>query len=138
VEELQATSERHVIRLEVPDGPIEGRWDRDRLSQVFRNLLGNAVKYSPDGGEIEVMVEDRGHEAEVAIRDGGLGIDADSLPRLFARFVRAGAASGSVHGIGLGLYITKELIEAHGGRIQAESAGAGQGSTFRFTLPRSA
>ena len=135
VEEAQTTSDLHPIRVEAPDGPLEGSWDRDRLSQIFRNLLGNAIKYSPKGGEIVVRIEDRGLDADVSIRDHGLGISADVLPRLFERFYRADAASGTVKGIGLGLYITKELVEAHGGTIRAESEGPNRGSTIHFTLP---
>jgi signal transduction histidine kinase len=138
VEEARAASGRHAVRVEAPDGPVVGTWDPDRLSQVLRNLLGNALKYSPDGGEIVVRVEDRGTEAEVAVRDQGLGIESEALSKLFGRFYRAESVAQAIHGIGLGLYVTKELVEAHGGRIWAESGGAGQGSTFRFTLPLSA
>jgi signal transduction histidine kinase len=134
-EEAQATWERHTIRVEAPDAPLEGTWDRDRVSQVIGNLLGNAVKYSPDGGEILVRVRDRGDEADVSIRDQGVGIDAGALARLFDRFYRAEDVAGSIRGVGLGLYISKELVAAHGGRLWAESAGAGRGSTFHVTLP---
>ena len=134
-EEAQATSGEHTIRVEAPDGPLEGIWDRDRLAQIFRNLLGNAIKYSPDGGEIVLRIEDRGDRAELSIRDHGLGIEAAALPKLFDRLYRAESSTGGVKGIGLGLYITRELVEAHGGRIWAESEGPGHGSTFRFTLP---
>lgn len=138
VEEAQATSDRHVVRLVGPDRPLVGAWDRDRLGQVFRNLLSNALKYSPEGGEVLVRIEDRGDGAAVAIRDSGLGIDADALPRLFDRFYRADADAGAVQGVGLGLYISRELVEAHGGRIWAESAGRGRGSEFHLLVPYAA
>ena len=134
-DEARATSERHTIRVEAPGHPLEGSWDPDRLGQIFRNLLGNAVKYSPDGGEILVRVRDRGDGAEVSIRDRGLGIPPEDVAKLFDRFYRVGSASAGIHGLGLGLHITRELVEGHGGRIWAESDGPGRGSTFVFTLP---
>jgi PAS domain S-box-containing protein len=135
-EEAQATTEQHTIRLDAPPGPVVGVWDRDRLGQIVRNLLGNAVKYSPDGGEILVRIEDHGDTAQVSIKDGGIGMEVVTLEYLFGRFYRANAVAGRIKGVGLGLYITRELVEAHGGHIWAESAGPGQGSSFHFTLPR--
>ena len=134
-EQAQATTERHTICFQAPDGALEGRWDPDRLDQVFRNLLGNAIKYSPDGGEIRVHVERSDGEASVTITDYGLGIAAEQQPRLFDPFYRADGRAGGLPGLGLGLYITRELVEAHGGRIEASSDGDGQGSTFVVRLP---
>jgi signal transduction histidine kinase len=134
-EEAQAASQRHTIRVEAPDRPVEGSWDPDRLSQVFRNLLGNAVKYSPEGGEIVVTVRELGDDAQVSIRDRGLGIAPEDVSKLFERFYRTGSAAALAQGLGLGLYIAKELVEAHGGRMWVESDGPGQGSTFHFILP---
>jgi signal transduction histidine kinase len=114
--------------------PIVGSWDRDRLGQVLDNLIGNAIKYSPQGGEIVVRVEATGDRGQVRIEDHGIGIASDVLPRLFERFYQ-GQAPGISTGLGLGLYIARMLVEAHGGRIWAESE-PGQGSVFVITLPR--
>jgi two-component system, OmpR family, phosphate regulon sensor histidine kinase PhoR len=131
-----ALSEEHAVVVEVSEGPLEGWWDPDRLGQVLHNLLTNAIKYSPSGGEVRVRVEDLGQQARVSVADQGIGIAADALPRLFNRFYRteAAAASGTT-GLGVGLYIAKSLVEAHGGQIWADSGGEGHGTTFTFTLP---
>jgi signal transduction histidine kinase len=96
--------------------------------------LLNAIKYSPDGGEIVVRIEDQGDQAQVSIRDHGIGIATEALPRLFDRFYRIEGATGAAPGLGLGLHITRALVEAHGGQIQATSS-VGHGSTLTFTLP---
>ena len=125
---------QHALHIEAPQFPIVGSWDRDRLGQVLDNLIGNAIKYSPEGGEIVVRVEATDAEGQVRIEDQGIGIAGDVLPRLFERFYQ-GQDPGVSTGIGLGLYIARMLIEAHGGRIWAESE-PGQGSTFAISLPR--
>ena len=134
VDQLQAQTEGHRLRMDAPDRLPAGRWDPDRIGQVLSNLLSNAIKYSPDGGEILVRVEDGGTEARVAVTDHGLGVPPDALPRLFDRFYRVGSASGSARGQGLGLYISRGIVEAHGGRIAVQSQ-PGIGSTFSFSLP---
>src|SRR5262249_33667505 len=116
-EQARGRTSAHTIRVDVPDRPIVGTWDRDRVGQVLANLLSNAIKYSPDGGEILVRVEDLGQEAMVSVTDRGLGIAADQLAKLFDRFYRVRDTAAGVEGLGLGLYITRELIERHGGRI---------------------
>jgi PAS domain S-box-containing protein len=138
VEQVQAQSTIHPIRLDAPAGRLEGEWDGDRLGQVFQNLLSNAIKYSPEGGDIDVRVRDLGIAAEISISDRGVGIAPDLLPRLFDQYYRVNGASAEVTGLGLGLYIARELVEAHGGRIWAESGGEGRGSTFRIRLPYAA
>jgi signal transduction histidine kinase len=116
-----------------PETPVVGTWDRDRLGQVLDNLLGNAVKYSPQGKEIVVRVAIVDGEARLCVRDQGDGIPAATLPSLFERFFRADNA-GSASGLGLGLYIARMLVEAHGGRIWATSE-PGEGSVFTIALP---
>lgn len=115
-----------------------GLWvlgDFNRLEEVFRNLLGNAVKYSPDGGEIRVSMQVRDDVAIVSVRDNGLGIPADQLENVFEGFFRASNLAGrDPGGMGLGLYICKEIMERHGGRIWAESC-EGEGATFYVELP---
>ena len=109
--------------------------DRDRLEQVLGNLLENAVKYSPDGSDVTVTVEDRGDSLVTAVCDRGIGIPADELAQVFERFHRGRQVSSTNYGgLGLGLYITKQIIERHGGSIWVESK-EGQGTTFYFSLP---
>jgi signal transduction histidine kinase len=110
--------------------------DRSRLLQVFRNLLSNAEKYSTPGTTVQVVVNATETDVSFMVVDSGPGIAQDDIPRLFQRFSRIRAAqTTSVPGSGLGLYITRRIVEAHGGRIWAESS-AGVGSRFGFSLPR--
>jgi signal transduction histidine kinase len=138
VTEAARATQRHWITLQTQHASIEGRWDRDRLAQVFANLLTNAIKYSPDGGPINVSVEWSGNpndDIAVAIRDEGLGIPAQDMPRLFTRYSRVGDGSHFHRsGLGIGLYITKEIVDSHGGRISVTSE-ANKGSTFTVSLP---
>jgi signal transduction histidine kinase len=133
-EQAQVASPSHRLRLESAEPSLQGSWDRGRLAQVFSNLLGNAIKYSPDGGEILLTIEDLGSAARVSVRDPGVGIPPVALPRLFDRFYRVPATAGQVQGLGLGLHVTKALVEAHGGSIEVESV-LGQGSVFSVTIP---
>jgi PAS domain S-box-containing protein len=125
----------HPMRIEIPDMPIIGQWDPDRLGQVLDNLLGNAVKYSPPCGEIVVRVTAAQGEARLSVTDQGPGIPSEVLPHLFERFYRGEHHAGDA-GLGLGLYISRMLVEAHGGRIGVRSA-LGSGSTFTIVLPLS-
>ncbi|CAN5708701.1 hypothetical protein BH23CHL3_BH23CHL3_06380 [soil metagenome] len=133
VERARVQDSGHTVRLIRPETPVVGTWDRDRLGQVLDNLLGNAVKYSPQGKEIVVRVAIVDGEARLCVRDQGDGIPAATLPNLFERFFRADNA-GSASGLGLGLYIARMLVEAHGGRIWATSE-PGEGSVFTIVLP---
>lgn len=128
--------ERARVDVVLANAPLAGEWDPKRVDQVLANLLGNALKYSPDSARVDITV-DRGADAvAVAISDRGLGIPAAELPRLFQRFYRTPQAHASgLPGTGLGLYVSAGIIAAHGGRLWAESPGEGQGATFRFTLP---
>ncbi|MGE3270393.1 MAG: PAS domain S-box protein [Chloroflexota bacterium] len=137
-EQARGQAQGHVIRVDGPDKPIIGRWDRDRLAQVMTNLLSNAIKYSPEGGEVLVTIERRPGDVLVAVQDRGLGIPVERLAHVFDRFYRVQETAAMAGGLGLGLYISKLLIGAHGGRIWAASDGPGQGSTFSFTLPLNA
>lgn len=135
VEEMQTLNPAHAIRLEAPTDPVVGSWDAGRIEQVIGNLLTNAVKYSPEGGEIVVRIETTSDEARVSVTDQGIGVLPEALPKLFERFYRApGGMATDRKGLGLGLYISKGIIEGHGGQVTAEST-VGTGSTFRFTLP---
>jgi signal transduction histidine kinase len=105
--------------------------DKERISEVVSNLLSNAIKFNKDG-EIFVSVEKKEDDnyALVTVRDTGQGIDSDILPSLFSKFI-----TKSFEGIGLGLYISKHIVEAHGGKLWAENNFDGKGATFSFSLP---
>jgi PAS domain S-box-containing protein len=136
VEEARALSEAHTIHLEMPDEPIIGVWDAGRLAQVVENLLSNAVKYSPDGGTIFVRVDATEDEARLAVIDEGIGVPPEALTRVFERFYRSDSGvAANRKGLGLGLYISRTLVEAHGGTITVEPLSPA-GSAFRMALPR--
>ena len=129
-----AVSERK-FHVTVPDGSKIVTGDRDRLEQVLGNLLENAVKYSPDGSDVTVIVEDKGDSYVTAVSDRGIGIPADELNQVFERFHRGRQVSSTNYGgLGLGLYITKQIVERHGGTIWVDSK-EGQGTSFYFSLP---
>ncbi len=120
------------VTLEVPDEAVWVRADPERIQQVLTNLLDNAVKSGPVMTPIEVVVEDRADGARVEVRDHGPGLSPTELGRVFDKFVRG--RTSSVSGTGLGLYISRQIIDAHGGCIRAETRG--DGATFSFELPR--
>lgn len=129
-----AVSERR-FQLNLPVGHKRVLGDRDRLEQVLGNLMENAVKYSPEGSEILVSVDDRGDQMLTSVADRGIGIPTDELGQVFERFHRGRQVSSTNYGgLGLGLYITKQIVERHGGTIWVESR-EGQGTTFSFSLP---
>jgi len=110
--------------------------DPDKLEDVVLNLVDNAIKYTPSGGKIQVSVSAGPNEIEFCVKDSGIGIKSTDAPELFNKFVR-GSGIAQIHpdGSGLGLFIAKSIIDAHGGRVWAESDGEGKGSSFKFTLP---
>jgi len=112
--------------------PVVGRWDQGRLEQVLHNLVGNAIKYGR-GQPVEIEATAACGHALVVVRDHGIGIDAAALPRIFDKFERSPRAAG-YGGLGLGLYIARQIVEGHGGTIAAESA-PGRGATFTVELP---
>jgi len=128
-------SDVHTLELHLPDEPLVARGDPDRLAQVVSNLLTNAIKYSPEGGTIEVSAERDGESVCVQVRDEGLGIPAVDQARIFTKFFRSEARARGIAGVGLGLAISREIVEAHGGRIGFTSE-PGAGSVFWFRLPR--
>jgi signal transduction histidine kinase len=141
VEAIQTTAPRHELTADVPPELVV-RGDRRRLEEVITNLLENAVKYSPAGGEITVRAgeeaEGAGRDAVVfSVEDQGIGIAPEDVERIFQRFYQVGAGTFSEGhvGLGLGLYIAQEIVERHGGRISVDST-PGRGSTFSVRLPR--
>lgn len=134
VAEHQAQTNRHTIRVDEPRHPVVGSWDRTRIEQVLSNLIDNAIAYTP-GGEITVRVEPHDEHARIVVSDQGPGIPAELEPALFERFVRLEAPGmNPVPGLGLGLFICRTLVEAHGGRIWVESAPL-SGASFVIELP---
>jgi GAF domain-containing protein/anti-sigma regulatory factor (Ser/Thr protein kinase) len=134
--EVAAVTAGITLRLEAETGQPPIPVDRDRINQVFDNLLGNAIKFSPRGGTISVEVKDEGEMIQLSVLDTGVGIPSDKLDRVFDRFYQVdGSATRRFGGAGLGLAIVRRIVEAHGGRIWVESE-EGKGSAFRFTLPK--
>ena len=130
-------SERHRLEVALPSVPLAVRGDRDRLAQVIGNLLSNAIKYSPDGGVVELVGEAGNGMVRVAVRDEGVGIPDDLQSQIFTRFFRGDAAASGIGGTGLGLAVSREIVEAHGGRIGFTSEER-EGSTFWLELPAAA
>jgi signal transduction histidine kinase len=110
--------------------------DPARIGHVFSNLLSNALKYTPPGGEVRVTAEPVGSQVEISVQDTGSGIPAQHIDRIFERFFRVPGQSGA-SGAGLGLAIAKEIVELHGGRLTVQSK-EGQGAKFTFTLSAAA
>jgi PAS domain S-box-containing protein len=131
---LADISPDHVFRLEGLETLPMVHGDPFRLTQVMRNLMSNAIKYSPDGGEIVIDAAVAGGTARLSIKDEGIGMTAEQQAHLFQKFYRADTSNTSIGGTGLGLAICKLIVEGHGGEIWVESA-PGRGSTFTFTLP---
>jgi signal transduction histidine kinase/CheY-like chemotaxis protein len=132
--QLDGAGQRLTVR--VPAEPVHLEADPVRLAQVLGNLLNNAAKYTDRGGEVQLTAERRGDEVVVAVRDTGIGIAAEQLPRLFEMFSQGAAATArSQGGLGIGLALVKGLVEMHGGRVSAHSDGPGRGSEFVVRLP---
>jgi signal transduction histidine kinase len=137
VAQWQMTTQRHVISLDTSCSSLVVHVDRIRIEQVLSNLLSNAVKYSPQGGPIEVALREKAepHIALLSIRDQGIGIPVSQQARIFGRFLRAeNARTMQITGTGLGLYVSRELVQLHGGHLWFESA-EGVGTTFFLMLP---
>lgn len=136
-ERMQTTTSGHTIRVQ-EGGPVLIEADRDHLEQVLNNLIGNAVKYSPDGGTVTVAAGTEDQDAVLSVSDKGIGIPEEELGSVFGLFYRSpDRRARDVGGMGLGLYISKEIVDRHGGRIWAESTH-GKGTTFHVRLPRRA
>jgi PAS domain S-box-containing protein len=127
---------RHRLSVELPSEPLFLHADLTRLGQAFANLLNNAAKFTPDGGTITLMAQQTGPTIEVRVRDSGIGVAPDMLPRIFDLFTQVDSTPGrSQGGLGIGLTLVRTLIEMHGGSVEAHSAGPGKGSEFLVRLP---
>jgi two-component system sensor histidine kinase VicK len=133
---IDATEEegRHRFTVDAPES-LTVRGDQTRLDQLLMNLVGNAVKYSPSGGEVRVALEGRDGAANIEVSDEGIGIPGDDLPNLGHPFVRGAGRASKFAGMGVGLYVARLVAEGHGGSLQLDSAGDGKGTTVKVKLP---
>jgi two-component system CheB/CheR fusion protein len=128
----------HRFELIVDAKVLNVTGDRTRITQVMNNLLNNAVKYTPNNGQITMRLAKTGHQAVITVSDNGIGIPPEMLPHVFDMFAQVGAAQGrSGGGLGIGLHIVKRLVEMHQGSVEAISEGDGKGSTFVIKMPLS-
>jgi signal transduction histidine kinase len=135
-ERVRPNAPRHPLSLRLDPMVGEMSGDRDKLTQVMANLLNNAVKYSPDGGEIVVSTRVEGNAAHIVVRDHGMGIPKEALETIFERYGRVESlATRHIQGTGLGLPIVRQIVQLHGGAVWVEST-VGEGSVFHVTLPR--
>jgi signal transduction histidine kinase/integral membrane sensor domain MASE1 len=126
---------QHTIACITPEGALMVNGDAMRLEQVLENLVQNAIKYSPDGGRVEVRIEQQNDTAWLCVSDEGIGIPDTAVPQVFDRFYRAPNVDPQrITGMGIGLHVVREIVTLHGGRVRVES-GEGEGSTFIVTLP---
>ncbi len=133
--QFQFDEKRVTLTINLPPHPVMLHADEDRIVQGLTNLVGNALQYTPENGEVTISLESTGNEARFSVKDTGIGIPPEHLPHIFDRFYRVDKSRSRAHGgSGIGLTIAKHLVEAHAGKIWAESAGEGKGSTFVFTF----
>ena len=132
----QATAKRITLRSSLPADLPPLHADEDRITQVLVNLAANAIQYTPEGGDVTISAARHTDEVHISVKDTGIGIPPEHIGNLFTRFFRVdkSRSRNAGGGSGIGLTVAKHLVEAHGGRIWAESAGEGQGSTFTFSL----
>ena len=129
-------SQQHSLTIDIPDREIALDADVVRLTQVFANLLNNAAKYTPRGGDIQIKVEQRDDSVDVRVIDNGIGIPQEMLPRVFDMFMQVDSSLERTQGgLGVGLSLVKRLVQMHGGTVEAHSKGAGTGSEFVVRLP---
>jgi signal transduction histidine kinase len=126
----------HQLELDLPPEPVRVLADPVRLAQVLSNQVNNAAKYTPDGGRISISARRSRDRAVLEVRDNGIGIAPELLPRVFEKFARLpGAVERSHGGLGIGLALARTLVELHGGTIEARSEGEGKGARFVVSLP---
>jgi len=127
----------HRVSVSMPDSALRVRADRVRLQQILENLVLNAAKYTDPGGRIEISARDEGNEVAIEVRDTGIGIEPDKLQQVWELFVQVDDSHERTRkGLGIGLALVRDLVQRHGGRVEAASQGLGHGSTFTVRLPR--
>jgi two-component system CheB/CheR fusion protein len=133
---LDMSARNHRLAISLPAAPVWLLADAGRLEQVLVNLLGNAAKYTDPGGDVALSVHQSGAQAILCVRDSGIGIAPEVLPRVFDLYMQADpAARHAEAGLGIGLALVRSLVELHGGEVSATSAGLGHGTQFRVRLP---
>ncbi len=136
-EAQQSYTNKHKVIVSIPEDFPNVIGDEDKINQIIDNLIGNAIKYSPDGGEVVVSGTDEGDSIRVCISDEGIGIPESHKDKVFERFHRVDTSdTRQAQGTGIGLYLVKHLVELHGGEIWLESSAVGEGSVFCFRLPK--
>jgi signal transduction histidine kinase len=133
IEDIQCNSPKHtIIKSGRIDTPVDG--DKERLQQVIINLLSNAVKYSPDSKEIFINAISENNQITVSVKDTGIGIDENNFAKIFERYYRIEGQDIHFQGLGIGLFISMDIVQRHNGKLWVESE-QGKGSTFYFTIP---
>jgi two-component system, OmpR family, phosphate regulon sensor histidine kinase PhoR len=127
-------SPRHEVAVAIDHPPLAVMGNPDRLRQVIGNLISNAIKYSPHGGVVAVRADRENGHVRVEVRDEGMGIPVSQQSKIFTKFFRGDAAASGITGTGLGLAVSRDIVESHGGRIGFKSA-EGRGTTFYVELP---
>lgn len=136
VEARQAADDQHPIALQAPAGPLMGQFDASHVEQVVRDLLDNAIRYSPEGGQVSVSVSQLGDLGRVCVHDEGLGVSDEEREHIFEVFYRGPSARyRNLSGLGLGLFVSRAIIERQGGRLWLASSEPSRGSEFCFELP---
>jgi signal transduction histidine kinase len=139
VGEMRVVSDRHTFLEEYVGSSTIIEGDQDRLEQVFRNLYTNAIKYSPEGGTISTCVRRLGNQVTITVSDNGMGIPGSELSHIFEQFARGSNLTGTtntqISGMGIGLYVSREIVHKHSGAIYAHSDGPGEGSVFTVVIP---
>jgi two-component system, OmpR family, sensor histidine kinase MtrB len=130
---FEAISPKHELAVDVPESEVWVRCDPLRIDQVLSNLINNAIKFSPAGGRVTVQLKRDGHEAILSVADCGIGISDEDQQRLFEPFRRVGPSRDTIPGVGLGLFVVRQIVLAHGGRVELASA-PGRGTEFRVRL----
>ena len=134
VQLYETSSFSHPLRLAIPSSPVMVDCDPERMAQVLNNLVSNAIKYSPNGGPVVLSLREEGENAILTVSDSGIGIAHGDLEKIFEPFRRTGASRETIPGVGLGLSVSRRIVEGHGGRIVVQSE-LGAGSTFRVEVP---
>ncbi len=132
---FKAFSQKHQFEVSLPEESVELMVDKEKMRQVLENIISNAIKYSPEGGIIQITGELLKEHYQLSVKDQGVGISPEHIEKIFDKFYRVDTSNTSVSGIGLGMSIVKDIVEAHGGRIWVESE-LGKGTTVIFTIPR--